>query len=65
MKKLGFDTFAVISFFVVKYRTGSIQNPVTAFWFVEDLCTGSSLIEVPKVVNSNENSLNTQCMRLI
>lgn len=61
MKKLGFDTSAIISF-LVKYKIGSIQNLVTAFWFVEDVCTGSSLIEV---VNSNENRLNTQCRRLI
>lgn len=50
MKKLGFDTFAIISLFLVKYKTGSIQNLVTAFWFVEDLCTGSSLTEMAKLL---------------
>jgi len=65
MKKLGFDTFAMIYFSLVKYEIGSMQNLVTAFWFIEDLYPGSSLIEMPKVVNSNENSLSTQCMRPI
>lgn len=49
-KNLGFDIFAILSFFLVKYNIGSVQNLVTTLWVVErSLCSGSSLIDVPKV----------------
>lgn len=42
-KNLGFDAFAILSFFLVKYNIGSVQNLVTTLWVVEDL---SALVPV-------------------
>lgn len=37
-KNLGFDAFAILSFFLVKYNIGSVQNLGMTLGFVEVFC---------------------------
>lgn len=63
-KNLGFDAFAILSFFLVKCDIWSVQNLGMTLWFVELFC---ALVPVWLMCQRllTENSLNTQCVKMV